>query len=409
MSRRARAVLEWIWPAHPRRIKDIPARIGPPLAEIARLTAATVLAYIASAPFVTGPPDLTGALTALLVVQGTNAGTFRNMLLRVGAVFTGVSVAVLVSALVGLSWWSLAIAVGLALLFAKMFRLTDQALETPISAMLILGAQAQETVVTNRILTTLIGAAIGFLFVFVLPARMPVRRAANRIRSVSTGTANLLTRVSKSMYTQPISHSRAKEWLSEARKLSTDVAAANEAVAVARESRSLNAHAFMSADVGPVLSIGVTSLERIVMEVRNLFHTIELEAPEGETPDDGYGELVRPTFAWVLATLADSIAAYGRLVEADALGSENGASEAELENMLSQLGEARASLAELMTVDATTEQSLWLLRGSILGVLRQIMAELEDEERAEKASRVAEERRKRRITIIPRIAKPNKN
>ncbi|WP_175557299.1 FUSC family protein [Raineyella antarctica] len=409
MSRMAdlgQAVLERLWPAHPRRWKDVPGRLRPSGAWVLRLTVATVLAYAASIPFVQGPPDLTGALTALLVVQGTNVGTLRSMVVRIGAVVTGVMLAVLVSSLVGLSWWSLAIVVALALTFAKVFRLGEQALETPISAMLILAVQGQAVAVENRILTTLIGAAIGFLFVVVLPAPVPTRKAAHLVQRVAVGTANLLTRAAESMSTQPIHRAIAEEWLGDARALSVDVSRASAAVTEAREARRMNARAWTTTDVGPVLTMGVGTVERIVLEVRHLLHVVSLEAPIQQTRDDGYGEDVRPAFAWVLATLADCIAAYGRFVEAEVSG-KDGDHGKELDEALGQVGEARAMLVDLMTVDPAQERGLWLLRGSILGVLQQIVSELEHEERRRAASQLAEDRSRGLLPrMIPVLGRP---
>lgn len=403
MADLGRKVLERAWPAHPRRWRDVPGRLRPSAVWVVRLTTATVLAFVASIPVVQGPPDLTGALTALLVVQGTTVGTLRSVVVRVGAVVTGVMVAVLISHFVGLSWWSLAMAVGAALVLAKVLRLGSQSLETAISAMLILAVQGQEIAVENRVYTTLIGAAIGFLFVVVLPTPVPTREAAHRIRRVSIGAANLLTRVAETMSTQPIHREAAQAWLSEARALSGEVATASAAVTEAREARRMNPRAWASSDVGPVLGLGVDTIERMVLVMRNLFRVVETEAPAEPTRDDGYGEDVRPAFAWVLDILADAIAAYGRYVEAEVEGSrteEAALAGGELDEALEQLGEARAMLADLMTVDPAAERGLWLLRGSILGGLQQLVAELEHEERRRAADQLAEDRGK---GVLPRM------
>jgi len=407
------SLLARLWPSHPRHWRDVPARLRPTAVWILRLTTATVIAYLASMPIVQGPPDLTGPLTALLVVQGTNLGTLRSMVVRIGAVVTGVMLAVLVSQFVGLSWWSLAIVVALALGSAKVFHLGEQSLETPISAMLILAVQGQEVAVQNRILTTLIGAAIGFLFVVVLPSPVPSRLAARLVRRAAGGTANLLTRVAESMRSEPITQARAASWLADARSLSGQVARAGSAVTEAREARRMNARALGTTDVGPVLELGAGTMERIVLDIRNLLHVVTMEAPVRETPDDGYGEDVRPAFAWVLEILAEAIAAYGQFVEAEVEGGRpdrrtptaaithaGAAAERELDEALAQVGEARAMLTDLMTVDPAREQGLWLLRGSILGVLHQIISELEAEERLRTADRLAEDRA---MGVWPRV------
>lgn len=391
-------LLARLWPAHPRRWRDVPSRLRPTVLWVLRLTTATVLAFLVSMPLVQGPPDLTGALTALLVVQGTNVGTLRSMVVRIGAVVTGVLLATLVSHFVGLSWWSLAIVVGLALVLAKVFRLGEQSLETGISAMLILAVQGQEIAVENRIFTTLAGAAVGFLFVLLVPPPVPSRRAAHQIRRTATATSNLLTRVAGEMREAPIVRARSRAWLADARALSVDASQAIETVGEAREARRMNPRAIGSSDVGPVLSLGVGTVERVILDVRGLFNVMTREAPREDTPDDGYGEDVRPALAWVLETLADCIAAYGRYVEAEVVD-RAGEQEAELEEALEQLGEARAMLADLMTVDPSSERGLWLLRGSILGALHQIVGELETEERRRAARDLA---RSRELGLLPR-------
>lgn len=71
---------------------------------------------------------------------------------RVGAVLTGVLVAIGVSTWVGLTWWSVAMVIALSLNLAVFLRLGDQALETPISAMLILAVGGQEIAAETRVL-----------------------------------------------------------------------------------------------------------------------------------------------------------------------------------------------------------------------------------------------------------------
>ena len=399
IGRWGRALLERMWPAHPRRWRDVPGRLRPTATWVTRLTVATVLAFIASMPLVQGPPDLTGPLTALLVVQGTNVHTLRSMIVRIGAVVTGVMLAVLVSHFVGLSWWSLALVVGISLILAKVFHLGEQALETPISAMLILAVQGQAIAVENRIYTTLVGAAIGFLFVVVVPPPVPARQAAHQLRRTAVGTANLLSRAADSMQERPIVRDRALGWLDEARSLGGDVATSQALVSEARDARRMNPRAFGTTDLGPLLTLGAGTTERIVLDVRSLFHVVAVEAPRHETPDDGYGEQIRPALAWVLSTLAEAIGAYGRYVEGEVEDRGDDAGR-DLDTALDQLGEARAMLTELMTVDAAKEPGLWLLRGSILGALHQIVAELETEERRQAARELAQQRE---LGMLPRV------
>ena len=86
-----------------------------------------------------GAIDLTGPLTALLVMQASAFSTLKMGAIRVGAVLAGVLVATLVSIWIGLTWWSLGAVIAASLILARIFRLGEQAMEAPISAMLILG------------------------------------------------------------------------------------------------------------------------------------------------------------------------------------------------------------------------------------------------------------------------------
>ena len=103
------------WP-DPRRLRspvrwpDLQRRVRPTLSTTARLTTAGVVSYLLTLRLTQGRVDLTGALTALLVVQASAYSSVRMGVVRVGAVLTGVLVAVVLSSWAGLTWWSLAVA-----------------------------------------------------------------------------------------------------------------------------------------------------------------------------------------------------------------------------------------------------------------------------------------------------------
>src|SRR5690242_12708402 len=131
-----------------------------------RMTAATVAAFVvAEVGGLHSPPPLIAALTALLVVQATLSSTLVNGAQRVVSVVSGVALAVLFVAVVGLTWWSLAALVAVSILVGQLLRLGPHLVEVPISAMLVLGvgASGAESVGGGRILETLIGAGVGML------------------------------------------------------------------------------------------------------------------------------------------------------------------------------------------------------------------------------------------------------
>jgi hypothetical protein len=102
---------------------------------------------------------------------------------------------------------------------------------------------------------------------------------------------------------------------------------------------------------------------------------------EAEEPDDPYGEELRSAFAVVLADVADCLRAFGHLVLAEA-GAEEADTEQALADSLEILRETQAILVELLMVDAQESAGAWLLRGSILAAVEQVLLQLDLEPRA---------------------------
>jgi hypothetical protein len=355
-------------------------RAGLSLTTVARLTTAVVLAYLLTVALTDGPLDLTGPLTALLVVQASAYSTVRMGIVRVGAVVTGVLVAVALSAWVGLSWWSLGVVVAASLLLAEALRLGEQTLETAISAMLILGVGGQEIAAETRVVTTLIGAAVGVLFNLVLPPPVPTRAAADEVREVAADQAAVLASAGAAMSAHPVTKQQVTEWLERSRGTAALVARASARVEEVRDVRWLNARAIGTADVAPVLRSGLTALERSQFAVRALLEMMLREAPEHPTSGGGYGEEVRPAFAVVLEGAAECLATFGALVQAEVEDTEADV-ERNLEESLDAARETRAVLTELMLVDARGDTGLWMLRGSVLAAVDHVLEPLEVEHR----------------------------
>jgi len=302
-------------------------------------------------------------------------------MVRVGAVLTGVMVAIAVSTWVGLTWWSLAAVIAISLILAAVLRLGDQALETPISAMLILAVGGQEIAAETRVYTTLIGAGIGVAFNLLLPPRLPISTALHQVREVARREAESLRQAGWSMAQQPITRGEVTTWLDEVRDVSDHAARAHESVSAVEEVRRYNPRSFRSPRVEPVLRTGLESLDQSLFAVRALYFTMQREAPQGTTPDDGYGYEVRAAFAVLLEHVADSVDAFGELVDAEAREADEEVGRT-LAGSLEASGEARAILTDLLMVDAQEQTSLWLLRGSILVAVEQTVEPLRLQDRA---------------------------
>ncbi|MEJ7742716.1 MAG: aromatic acid exporter family protein [Nocardioidaceae bacterium] len=107
----------------------------------AQLTGAAVAAYLVADQIFPGGKPLLAPLTALLVVQVSLYSTLTVGLKRVASVVAGVVVAVLFSAVVGFTWWSLAGLIAASIVIGQLLRLREQLLEVPISAMVVLAVE----------------------------------------------------------------------------------------------------------------------------------------------------------------------------------------------------------------------------------------------------------------------------
>lgn len=373
--------------------------------QIVRLTAAVIIAYLLVHRVQPGSTDLTGPLTALLVVRTSAYQTLRSGLDRVAAVLAGVLVAVGFSSLFGLTWWSLGAAIAAALVLAHLLRLGDNLIEVPISAMLILGAAQAGTAAEVRLLNTLIGAAVGIGFTVVVPARVPIDDAGHAVRRVAETTAEALRRAGVEM-SQELTRARLGSWLDDIHSALPLVARAEDEVRKADESRKLNPLVLrptLATNAAPILRTGLASLDRALLGIRQLLLAIAIEAPDEAGDADPAQAELRQAFAVVLLDIADAVRAFGSLVEAEAFGREAATVDA-LAETLEVLRETRAIVTELLMVDVGDDSSIWLLRGSILGAVEQVLAALDVEQRARTRAEVRRaESRRNELPVMTRL------
>jgi hypothetical protein len=397
-----RRLLDFAWPAAPTSWRDVPRRLQPTLFTVARLTAAAVVSYLFTLILTEGAVDLTGPLTALLVVQASTFRTLKMGIVRVGAVMAGILVATGLSTWIGLTWWSLGAVIAASLLLGKVLRLGDQALETPISAMLILGVTNHDVAAEIRILNTLIGAGVGVAFNLIYPPAMPIRAAGQSLLRVAEAAASPLDTAGDALVGGPVTREQVAQWLDRVRAAARRVANAGDAIALLKDSRRLNARALGTIDVEPVLATGLDTLEHCLLAIRALFVVLQAEIPKDEQPDDPYGEELRQAFAVVLHDAGDCLRAFGSLVVAEAEGREEETEQA-LAQSLEILRETQAILTELIMVDAADNKSSWLLRGSILAAVEQVLTQLNLEDRARIHRTWKEEQLNRPMVQLPSL------
>ena len=399
-----RRLATWAWPGRPSRWRDVPGRLRPTLSNIFRLTAAAVVSYLITLVLTDGAIDLTGPLTALLVLQASTYSTLKMGAVRVGAVLSGVLVAILLSTWIGLTWWSLGAAIAISLFLGRVLRLGDQALETPISAMLILGVTNTDIAAEIRVLNTLIGAGRGRRLQPDLsprdarPAGRPLgdpggrggRRAAGcRGRGVGRrpdqpGAGGFLAR--------PIPHRGAPGG---GRERFHSAAAGEPSIQPAGAGHGRH-RARPDHGTGQPRALPAGDPQPVPGDLRS-------ELPDAEQQPDPYGDELRAAFAVVLHDVGDCLRAFGSLVVAEAEDREEETEQA-LAESLDILRETNAILTELIMVDAQEKNTAsWLLRGSILAAVEQVLAQLDLENRARTHQAWKDEQARRPLAQLPSL------
>jgi uncharacterized membrane protein YgaE (UPF0421/DUF939 family) len=389
-----------------RRFAD---RVLPDLPSLVRLVVAAVLSFLLGQIVMPGGTDLTAPLTALLVVQASLYQTLRSGIGRVVAVLSGVGIAVILSTWLGLTWWSLGAAITLALVIGSMLDLGDHRLEVPISAMLILGVSQYDAAAEVRLVNTLIGAAVGMAFAILVPPPVRTRDAVSAVRQVAVGASEVVRRAGLEVL-DGLTRANVESWLEEVHRLLPLVGEADLALTEADDSRRLNPRAAVSVNRIPVLREGLNALDRSLLAIRQVLLSLAEETPErsaGSTErptllSDGTEEELRAVFSVVLLDIADCVAAFGALIDAEAAGDEDQA-EDRLAEALEILRETRARLTELTFLDPSVSGSTWLIRGSLLSGVERILHELDLEDHARERRRLVQEtshRAQRRAAIM---------
>ena len=192
------------------------------LARAVRLTGAAVAAFVVAQVVFPETLPILAPLTALLVVEVTLKDIVTSGVQRVASVTAGVLLAVAFSAVVGLSWWSLGALIAVSIMIGQLLRLGPHMLEVPISAMLVLAVGGAEAAATDRIMETLIGAAVGVAVNVIFPPAIRAGTAADGVHRFATELSKLLSTAAGELR-DPITMAQAARWMDDARDLSRHV------------------------------------------------------------------------------------------------------------------------------------------------------------------------------------------
>ncbi|MEU6444874.1 aromatic acid exporter family protein [Streptomyces sp. NPDC047046] len=348
-----------------------------------RAAGAATLAYVVAQHVSDTPAPLTAPLTALLTVQVTLYATLTTGVRRVNAVIAGVLVAIGFSALVGLTWWSLGLLILAALVVGHLVRVSEFVPEVAISAMLVLGVSRVTDTAWDRVLETVIGAAVGLLVNVVLAPPVWTGTAGDALEDLARRMRRLLLRIGEELSSSDVREARAT--LQEARDLDRDIAEVDAALRQAEESLRFNPRVREGLLNRVVLRTGLDTLEICTVVLRVLARTFTDLARVRESEDTA--ALFEPKAARavenLLAQVADAIVSFSVLVTHPVSESAE-AAEDRLAAELHAARRERARVGTLLRESARTEDGHWYLYGALLTEVDRILAELDLEQRSQR-------------------------
>ncbi|MBB3156356.1 putative membrane protein YccC [Microbacterium proteolyticum] len=212
-----------------------------PLLQVAKSALAIVAAWLLAGWLVQGPPPIFAAIAALLVVQPSVNQSFTRAVERSVGVIVGVVIAALLGLAFGSQPWVALLSAGVALVVAWAARISPGATnQIAISALLVLAlGTATPNYALDRVLETLIGAAIGIVVNAVLVPPVLVPPAREKVDALGRELAASLERLADALETPQTSGSL-EGLLIEARLLRPVRDAAADALRDGEDSLALN-------------------------------------------------------------------------------------------------------------------------------------------------------------------------
>jgi uncharacterized membrane protein YccC len=353
-----------------------------------RITVAAVAGYVVGKLLFPDTQPLLAALTAMLVVQVTPVSLLASGLDRVAAVVTGVALAVVFASVVPLEWWSLGLLIFVSMALGQALRLRANLIEVPISAMLVLGVGAlgAGSAAWERIVETLVGAAVGVATNLLFPPKVATASAAEAIDELADSMSELVSHAASELDELVEEGDEiapaARRWLDEARRITHDeVPRAGSALDHAEQGRRLNVRAVRTPDLGPGLRQGLEALEHCAVAIRSMFRAlVDAASEQAPTPHEAVTDLFLG-LAQTFREVAAGIDAFGQLVRNDASPAAKLSADdvLALQSALDGLQEARARLEDLLTVETTPE--LRELDVVVLSTVRRLLREMDLQQR----------------------------
>lgn len=302
---------------------------------------------------------ITASLIALLTVQAS----IRDALEKIVAVLIGIAVAILLGGLIGLHAWSIAVIVAVGFLVGKVLRLNGgAAAQIPINGLFVLALGSGGGQVADRLLDTLVGAAVAVIVNFAVVPPNYVASATRSVASLADGVVDVLATMAQSI-TTPWTLDDAAGWLRTARDHGRVASMAESDVE--RATQSLQIHPGRSSWTGSLDRLTQTNdtLQIVEVQVRTLARTLRDIATK--LPSGSGRQPPMPMAAGMLDATSDAIEAFAHTMlraEKDASSVVVGnAAHRSVEIARAKIGSINQDLGDMLAAN--------LSRGVFLGAL----------------------------------------
>jgi uncharacterized membrane protein YgaE (UPF0421/DUF939 family) len=212
-----------------------------PWLQVAKSAISTIAAWLIAGALFPAHLPVFAAIAALLVVQPSLNQSVAKAIERSVGVVAGVVVASALALAFGQSTWVILVAIAAALLIAWLLRMTTgTSNQVAISALLVLGlGAATPGYAVDRVLETIIGAAIGFVVNLALVPPVALAPAHRAVDALGEEIAASLDRLAVALATRQTSQTL-EELMITARLMRPMVVSAETALTAAAESLTLN-------------------------------------------------------------------------------------------------------------------------------------------------------------------------
>jgi hypothetical protein len=326
---------------------------------------ACALAWLLAESLLADPLPVLAPLAALLTVQVTIYRSVTVGLQRAAAVVAGVLLALLAARVLGLHAWSIGVVVSAALILGQLLRLGPQAVQVPVSALLVLALGAQSNLYPrDRVVETLLGGAVAVVVNLVVVPPLYTRSADQELAGLADAIAGLLEDVAAGL-AEAWDSARARGWLQRARRLHERIDQTRETLTQAEESVRYNPRRAVGGAETAHFRAALTALEHSSFQTRGIGRAL---ADLAATDPQGAAGL-SPLFAELLAAVAAAMRAYADALHGDAGGLE------QLRRALEVARERQHEAVAALSADAGSVA--WSLHGSLLADAARLLREMD--------------------------------